>query len=124
MLESSDSDTPLSLDTLSLEPLCVGLLQLTMLRRANFKDVTGMQELLAAHPLQELHLRSVFFPPSLTSSMQLASKTLRVVEIRPNLTFPTLSVANFPALQSLQIESLVLVQSSDISEKDTATVWP
>ncbi|KAF5841231.1 hypothetical protein DUNSADRAFT_13876 [Dunaliella salina] len=110
---------------LSLEPLCGSIpcagpqLRLTKLKLEYLRDVTGLDVCLAHHPLQELQLVGVLFPVSFAPSTRLASSTLRVMRTLLNLTLPVISVANFPALQSLEIGSLDLKQIPGISAEES-----
>ena len=97
---------------LSLEPLCAGNgpPQLKTLTLINIINVTGLDLCLAHHPLQELHLLDVTFPPSQALSTRLASSTLKLMHLDLNLSFPVFTIANLPALHTITIRYLDLRQ--------------
>ena len=106
--ESYSIQGSLSLEPLYGNPVTGPQLQLTKLRLECLIDLTGLDVVLAQNPLRELLLGGVYFPPSLTPTMHLASPTLRVMHLNPNLTYPTISAANFPALHTLKIDCIDL----------------
>ena len=116
---------------LSLAPLCASIpsspqLQLSKLKLECVYDVSGIDLLLAHHPLQELHLRGVYFLPSLAPSMRLASSTLRKMSTGINHTYPALSAADFPALHVLEVNSLPLVSIPGLTLRracNAVTIW-